>query len=103
MREVDAAFRHAEFLAGGVGGRGEGEEGIVREADVFGGDDDEAAGDVEGVFAGGEHTGEVVEGGVWVGAADGFVEGRDGVVFLESLAFDIFERRAVGKSVNIQC
>ena len=81
MREVDLGFGEADFLARGVGGRGEGEESVVGEADVFGGDDDEAAGDVEGVFARGEHAGEVVEGGRGGGAADGFVEGGDGVVW----------------------
>ena len=81
MCEIDATFGHSNLLAGGVGGGGKGEEGVVCEADVFRGDDDEAAGDVEGVFARGEHAGEVVEGGVGVGASDGFVEGGDGVVY----------------------
>lgn len=102
MGEVDPAFGHADFLAGGVRGCGEGEEGVVREADVFGGDNDEAAGDVEGVFARGEHAREVVEGGVGVGAADGFVEGGDGVVCECGclLALDLFRGKGGMYSVD---
>lgn len=80
VREVDFDLGHADFLARGVGCRGEGEEGVVGEADVLRGDDDEAAGDVEGVFARREHARKVVEGGGGGGAADGFMEGGDGVV-----------------------
>ena len=80
MREINLRFGKTDFLACGVSGCGEGKQGIVDEADVLGGYNDEAAGDVEGIFAGREHAGEVVEGGGGVGAADGFVEGGDGVV-----------------------
>lgn len=82
MREIDPRFRHADFLGRSVGGCGESQHAVVCKADVFGGDDYQAPGDVEGVFAGLQHAGEVVEGGVRVGAADGFVEGGDGVVVL---------------------
>lgn len=78
--EGDAGLGHADEVDGveGVGGDVEGVG--VGEADVFGGGDDEAAGDEAWVFSGVEHFGEPVEGGVGVGAADGFDEGGDGVV-----------------------
>jgi len=80
VREVDASFGEPDFLDRGVGGCGKREQGVVAKADVLRGDNEEAAGDVEGVFTGGEHAREVVEGGGRGGAADGFVEGGDGVV-----------------------
>ena len=82
MSEIDAAFWHADLFACRVGCCGEGEERVVCEADVFRGDDYETAGNVKRVFARGKHAGEVVEGGVGFGAADRFVEGGDGVVWI---------------------
>lgn len=70
VREVDARFGHANRFARAVGGGAEREQGVVGQADVFGGDDDEPARDVERGFARGEHAGEVVEGGGGVGAAN---------------------------------
>ena len=63
------------------------------EADVFDGHADDAAGDVHGVFAGGEHAAQPVEGGVGVGVADGFVQRGDDVVVL--LAFLVVEQDAL--------
>ena len=51
----------------------------VGQADVFGGQDDDAAGDKHRVLAGLKHACEPVNGGVGVGAADGLDEGGDGV------------------------
>ena len=82
MRQINPCLGHADFLRRSVGGRGERQHRVVSEADVLGRDDDKAPRDVERVFAGLEHAREVVEGGVGVGAADGFVEGGDGVVVL---------------------
>ncbi|POR32924.1 Flap endonuclease, partial [Tolypocladium paradoxum] len=84
--EGDARLGHADLLGGRVGGRGEREERAVREADVFGGDDDHAARDEEGVLARLQHAREVVERGVRVVAPDRLVECRDGVVVLVTAA-----------------
>ncbi len=84
--EGDAGFGHADVFDGLHGGDGDGEAAGVGVADVFGGGDDEAAGDEAGVFAAFEHAGEPVDGGVGVGAADGFDVGGDGVV----VAFFVF-------------
>lgn len=70
MREVDLDLGHADFFARSVGCRGEGEKAVVCEAYVLGGDNDKAAGDVERIFARGEHAGEIVEGGGGRGATD---------------------------------
>ena len=56
MCEVDAALRHPDLLARGVRGDREREESVVGEPDVLGRDDDKPPGDVEWVFAGGEHA-----------------------------------------------
>lgn len=82
MRKIDPRFGHADFLRCGVGGCGQGQHAVVCETNVLGCDDHESPGDVEGVFARLQHACEVVEGGVGVGAADGFVEGGDRVVVL---------------------
>ena len=61
---------------------GVGEQQSVRvgQSDVFGGEDDEPAGNEFGVFPGIEHAGEVVDGGVRVAAAYAFDESGDDVV-----------------------
>lgn len=82
MRQVDPALGHADFLGGRVRGRCEREERVVGYANVLGGDDDHAAGDVQGVFTALQHAREVVQRSVGVGAAHGFVEGGNGVVVL---------------------
>ena len=82
LGEGEVAFRVAEEVHGVAGGEAEVEGFGGGEADVFDGHADEAAGDVHGVFAGFQHAGEPVEGGVGVRVADGFVEGGDDVVVL---------------------
>ena len=80
MRENDAAFGHADAFDGLKGGEGESEGVVAGETDVFAGENDHAAGDEFGIFAGLDHAGEVVEGGVDVGATHRFNEGGDDVV-----------------------
>lgn len=79
--EVDAGFRHAELFRRRVGRHAEREEAVVGEPDVFRRDHDQPPRDVERRFPGLEHAREVVERGGRVGAAHGFVEGGNGVVF----------------------
>lgn len=86
MSEVDATFWHADLLGSGIGAGCESEEGGVCESYVFGCYYDHATRDVEGVFARLEHAREIVECCVCVGAADGFMEGGDGVVVLIACA-----------------
>ena len=52
----------------------------VGQADVFAGEDDDAARDETEVFAGVEHFREPVDGALLVGGAHAFDEGADGVV-----------------------
>ena len=61
-------------------GDGERERLGVGQADVFAGEDDDAARDETEVFAGVEHFREPVDGAVLVGRAHAFDEGADGVV-----------------------
>ncbi len=79
---MDGALGHAELVARIVCGVREEERGRVRETDVFGGESDESARDVERVLAALEHAREPVDGGVRVAAAHGFVECGDDVVVL---------------------
>lgn len=61
MGDTEFAFGGAEEVVSVFGAEGDGEGGGVGVADVFAGEADEAADDVEGWFAGLEHAGEVVE------------------------------------------
>ena len=63
------------------------------QADVFAGEDDEAAEDEAWVFAGVDHAGQPIEGGVGVGAAHALDEGADGVEV--GVAFFIVEDGAL--------
>ena len=80
LGEREEALRHADEVDGLLRGDGDLERLRVGEADVLGGEDDQAAGDEERVLAALEHAGEPVEGGVGVGAAQGLDEGGDDVV-----------------------
>ena len=82
LGEGEVAFGVTEEVHGVAGGEAEIEGLGGGEADVFYGHADDAAGDVHGVFAGGEHAAEPVEGGVGVGVADGFVERGDEIEVL---------------------
>ena len=80
LGECDAAFGIADFgdcFEAGIGK----EKGVgIAVADVFGGEDEHAAGDEDGVFATFNHAGEPVDGSVGVASAHGFDEGTDDVV-----------------------
>jgi hypothetical protein len=82
LRRGPGRLRGAEEFHGLAGAEAEIESFGSGEADVFDGHADDAAGEVHGVFAGGEHAAEPVERGVGVGVADGFVQGGDEVVVL---------------------
>src|SRR5579871_5322326 len=69
LGESELGFREADEhdrLGGGVGQHQRHGVGV---ADVFGGQDDQAAGDKLDVLSGQQHLGQPVEGGVGVGAA----------------------------------
>ncbi len=85
MGEDEAGFGHTDALDSLETGGGEGEGAIAGEADVLGSEDDHTAGDKLRIFAGLHHTGEIVEGGVDIGATQGLDEGRDGVVVVVAL------------------
>ncbi len=74
------ALRQADVIKG-LGGRvGDDQAHGVTQADIFTGQDDQAAQDEARVFAGIEHLRQPVQGGIGVGAAHRLDEGRDGVV-----------------------
>ena len=78
--EQYAGLGPADQVGSLLRGDGDGEGDGVSHAYVFSRQDDDAAGDEHGVFAGVDHAGEPVEGGVGVRGADGLDEGGDGVV-----------------------
>ena len=87
--EIDDGFGEGEVAFGGaeelhclLGGEAEIEGFGSGQADVFNGHADDAAGEVEGIFAGSEHAGEPIERGIGVAVADALVEGGDEVVML---------------------
>ena len=102
LREGQVAFGRAEKIEGVAGGEGDGESAGFGEADIFAGHADDAAGEIETVFAAFDHANEPIERGIGIGVADGFVEGGDEIVVLfagfivtEEFALeDIFEEFA---------
>lgn len=80
LSDGDTGFGPADEFRGLEGGGGEDEGGGVGEADVFCCVDDDSSGDESGVFAGVDHFGEPVEGGIRVAPAHGLDECGDGVV-----------------------
>ncbi len=102
MGEREIAFGYAEKIEGVFGRKSDGERAGFGEADVFAGHADQAAGEIERVFAGFEHAHEPVESGVGIGIAHGFVERGDeievlfaGFVVAEEFALeDVFEEFA---------
>jgi hypothetical protein len=74
LRQREITFWHAEKIESVFGGESDGERAGFGEADVFAGHAHQAAGEIERIFAGFEHAGEPVEGGVGIGVAHGFVE-----------------------------
>ena len=80
--EGEVAFGRTEEVDGFLGGEAQVECLRRGEADVFHGHSHDAAGEVERIFAGGEHAGKPVESGVGIGVTDAFVERGDEVVVL---------------------
>ena len=80
--EGQVAFGGAEELHGLLGAQAEVERFGSGEADVFDGHADDAAGEIERVFAGGEHAGQPIERGVGIGVAHALVQRGDEVVVL---------------------
>lgn len=80
MGEVELAFGQSDEIAGMVRGDRERQCMRIGEADVFRGEDDEAASDEPRIFAAGEHFRQPVEGGVRVAAANAFDERGNRVV-----------------------
>src|SRR5438093_2316893 len=73
-------FRQADALHG-FGRRGGDQQALrVGVAHVFGGENDHPPGDKARVFAGGQHLGQVEDGGVGIGAAQALDEGGDGLI-----------------------
>ena len=80
LGEDDLGFRHADTFHGQESvGRNHCSHGVCI-AHVLGGADHDTAGDKLDVFAGGKHAGQIVDGGVRIGAAHGLDEGAHGVV-----------------------
>lgn len=75
-------FRHTDTFDGLETSSGEAECAVAGEADVFGSENDHAAGDEFGIFAGLNHAGKVIEGGVSVAAAHGFDKSRNCIVMV---------------------
>ena len=82
-------FGEADEFDGLLGGDGQGECFGIGQADVFAGEDDDAAGDEAEVFARMEHFREPVDGAFFVGRAHALDEGADGVVM--GVAFSVVD------------
>ena len=80
--ECQIAFRRAEEIDGLFGGEAKVQGFGSGQADVFDGHADDAAREIERVFAGGEHARQPVESGVRVAVAHALVQRRDQVVVL---------------------
>ena len=80
MGQCHIAFGHADEMACLVSGHGDHQGLAVGHADVFAGKPDQAAGYIQRVFPRLQHTGQPVDGGVYIAVAHGFVQGRDQVV-----------------------
>ena len=82
MGERVFALGHADHLAG-LKGRGGNAEGTrIRQPNILGGADDETSSDEAGLLPSFEHEEEPVERGIRIATADGFDEGRSGVVMV---------------------
>ena len=80
--EGEVAFGRTEKLHRLLGGEAKIESLGRGEADVFDGHADDAAGEIERVFAGSKHAGEPIERGVGIGVADALMERGNKVVVL---------------------
>ena len=82
LRQVDAAFRNADEVAGLVGGDAYLHGPGIRQAHILRGEAEHAPGNVERIFAAFEHAHHPVHRGVRVGIPHGLMQGRDQVVML---------------------
>ena len=82
LGQRQVAFGRAEKIDGFFGGEAEIERFRSGEADVFDGHADHAAGEIERVFAGGEHARQPIERGVGIAVAHALVQRGDEVVVL---------------------
>ena len=102
LREGEVPFGRAKKIESVARGEREGEGAGFGEADIFTGHADDAAGEIEAIFAAFDHADEPIESGVGIGIAHGFVERRDEVVVLlarfvvaqEFALEDVFEESA---------
>src|SRR5437016_5640609 len=78
LAEGELGFGHADLGDDVVGGGGDEKRVGIGVADVLAGQDRDAAGDEARVFAGFEHAGDPVDGGVGVGAAHALDQGGGG-------------------------
>ena len=78
----EGAFRHADAFYGQKGGDRDVLGLRVGKAVVLSGEDDQPAGDILGVFAGGNHAGQIVQGGVCVRMPHGLDIGADEVIMI---------------------
>ncbi|MEY3950000.1 MAG: hypothetical protein RJB43_1355, partial [Verrucomicrobiota bacterium] len=80
MGERVFALGHANHLAGLEGRGGDAEGTGIRQANILGGTDDETPRDEARLLPSFEHQKEPIERGIRIAPADGFDEGRSGVV-----------------------
>ena len=80
MGQRQLAFGQADEFAGLHGGDGQRQGVGIGVADIFAGEDHEAAGEEADVFAPFEHPGEPIEGRVGIAAANAFDQGAGGIV-----------------------
>ena len=114
LRECEIAFGHADKIHGIARGHAEGEGVGIGEADIFDGHANHAAGNVERIFTGFDHSSQPVQCGVGITVAHGFVQGGDEVVmffagfvveqgaFLEGVANDVVGDLC-GPSAGVLC
>ncbi len=86
MAEGEGGLGEADHGDGLGGGDRDRQRVRIGQADVLAGGDHQAAGDEAGVLAGLDHPGQIVQGGVDVGAADGLDQGAGHVVVLVAVA-----------------
>src|SRR5258706_4493218 len=86
LAQGELGFGHADFFDDVEGGGGDDDGVGVGVADVFAGEDGDAAGDEARVLAGFEHARDPIDGGVRVAAAPGFDERAGGALVLVAYA-----------------
>ena len=101
LRQMHAALRHADEVAGLVGRHADLHRPGIRQPHVLGGEAQHPPRDVQGILSALQHPRHPVYGGVRVGVAHGFVQRGDQVVVLLSVpvVHQAFPPQALGQNL----